>query len=127
MKPLRAPWQVWADVALAPVLWFLYQAPGEPESGDPVRATAGSPCALLMVLWDRSSRRCSAGGYTGALGSIFTYPLFDPFEQPRLGCGADRACRGHAALFVLFIAPATIDWGGVKDRRASTAPADPTT
>jgi hypothetical protein len=126
MKPLRAPWQVWAVVALAPVLWLLYEAPGDPHISDPTRPAILIGIALLLLLLGSKLAWVLSAGYTGALGVILLYQLFDPTGDREAIGFLVALTAATLAQFALFVAPATMDWVGVKDGRASSPPAAPT-
>src|SRR5687768_10105076 len=123
MKPLRAPRQVWGVVALAPVLWLLYQAPGDPHFSDPAQAAGWIVVALLMVLWGSKLAWALSTASTGAVGLILLYLFFDPSSDQASVAGLISLTAATLAQFALFVAPATMDWVGVKDRRAATPPA----
>ena len=127
MKPLRAPWQVWGVVALAPMLWLLYQAPGDPSFSDPAKSAGWIGLALVMLLWGSKLAWALATASTGAVGLILTYLLFEPSDDPGAVGVLLALIAASVAQFALFISHPTMDWVGVKDRRAATPPAAPTT
>lgn len=104
MKPLRAPWPVWAAVAVAPLLWFLYEQPGDPFFDDRSRAAFGVIAACLLLLWGWKLAWILSAGYSGAFAVIFLVQLFDPSGKPELRPCPHRArrCDGCAVRVPRF-------------------------
>jgi hypothetical protein len=125
MKPLRAPWQVWAIVALAPVLWLLYQAPEDPHFSDTARAAWTIGLGLVLLLWGSKFAWVLATAGTGASALVFIYLFFDPSSDQGSIAVLIALTAATLTQFALFVAGPTMDWVGFKDRRAEAPPATP--
>lgn len=121
---LGAPWQVWAVVALAPLLWFLYEQPGDPYFDDPAWTAVGVIGACLLLLLGSKLAWLVCAVYVGASALMFILQLLDPSGNLSSGAVRIGLTIVTIAQFAFLVSPATMAWVGVRDRRGRRPPAE---
>jgi hypothetical protein len=106
MDSARIPWQVWPVLALAGIVWWLIQLPGEPHLSDTTSAAGLTIlAAVLLVLGSTLGWMVFALFSTGCVVLAVSLALFGaPSGVSALGL-VELGAAGATQLRLLFSAP----------------------